>query len=168
MTTRMKAVSTPIIQQSWEALDQSDDQEATRLMEDMSDQQPFLTVYLMSTGEDEFGEDEQEFLLFMGVFIWEVMRRAYPQVPVVSNEELDEVEHTNIQMLEYLETEPESDYPHFVSNLLAGYPQPALLQFVTEAIYEEEGVREHSKGMLLVYLKIVIECLHQGLEKRSS
>ncbi len=156
----MQAITETLIEDVWKGVDQLSEDDAEGLVGLLGEEQPFLLVYLVATGEDEFNEDEKEFLLYMGVVIWKVFQQLKSPLPSISEQNLESIESTNIKMLEYLETESESYFHEFVQNLIYDYPQPALLKFVTELIFdEEEAIRSRNKGMMLVYLKIIIDCL---------
>jgi len=157
----MTVVSDSLIEQVWQEIDALEEEEAVRLIESMGEEQPFLLAYLFAIGDNELDEDEKSFLLYMGILIWQCFKRLHPHLPPISQQAFENTQETNIQMLEYLETESEAYFYEFVQMLMQDFPQPALLQFLTESIFEDEDIRDKNKGMLLIYLKVVIECFQQ-------
>jgi hypothetical protein len=137
------------------------------LIDQASEEQPFMLAYLMSAGETEFNESEQELLLYVGVVAWQIMREENVPIRSISEEDLEAAEETNRQLVEYLEGESEYELLDTVETVIANYNQGPLLRLVIESVMdEEEGayddlepVRDEMKGMLILYLKILIDCL---------
>ena len=140
------------------------------LIDRASDEQPFMLAYLMAAGEAEFNSSEQELLLYVGVVIWQIMREEQEQMRALSEEDLETAEETNRQLIEYLEGEPEHELLETVETVIGGYSQGPLLRFVIESVMDEdeeayddmEPVRDEMKGMLIFYLKILIDCLDEA------
>lgn len=80
----------------------------------------------------------------------------------ITGDTLDGVEKANIEMLEYLAGESETDFMDTLRQVVNNYPQPEVLKYVVEALVEkpEEGslIREEKKGYILIYLKTIIDC----------
>ena len=137
------------------------------LIDQASEEQPFMLAYLMATGEAEFNASEQELLLYIGVVVWQIMREEHADMRALTEEDLDTAEETNRQLIEYLEGEPEHELFETVETVIGGYNQGPLLRFVIETVMDEdeeafddmEPVRDEMKGMLIFYLKILIDCL---------
>lgn len=137
------------------------------LIDQASEEQPFMLAYLMSAGEAEFNDSEQELLLYIGVVVWQIMRAEGVPLREISEENLETAEETNRQLIEYLEGEPEHEVLETVETVIGSYNQDDLLRFVIESIMDEEDeaydntepVRDSMKGMLIFYLKILIDCL---------
>lgn len=161
----MNTISAETVAQTQAWLNQIEDE---AVMEDMIDQlaeaQPFLFSYLVAMGEGDFNEDEQELLLYLGIAIWQMMLRGEAPLKQVSEDHLDRLEQTNMQMLEYLSGESESEFLQVAHSLMDNYSQPALLRFVMEEVFEEEEdlVRPKNQGIMVIFLKIVIDCFDEA------
>ena len=66
-------------------------------------------------------------------------------------------------MMEYLAGEPESEFTDTVEKIMETYSQSELLRFIIEKLMEEpeKGVelREDTIGMIVLYLKTIIDCI---------
>jgi len=79
----------------------------------------------------------------------------------VTEETLDAVDDSNTKMLEYLENESEFDFIDTVETIFKNYNQPGVMRYVVEALMEDTEdytLREAMKGVMLIYLKTVIDC----------
>jgi len=126
-------------------------------------QQPFILTYLMATGNDILLMQEREALLFMGVMLWQIVHAVHDTIPQISGEDLDECEAKNVKMLEYLAGEPERDFMDTVEKIMAKYHQPELLRFIIDRLMEETDkgieISDDNVGMMVIYLKSIIDCL---------
>lgn len=137
------------------------------LIDQASEQQPFMLAYLMAAGETEFNPAEQELLLYTGIMVWQIMRKEDQKLGSVTEEALETAEETNRLLIEYLEGEAEVDLFETVETVIGSYNQGDLFRFIIETIMdEEEGgysdeepIRSPMKGMLIFYLKILVDCL---------
>ncbi len=86
-------------------------------------------------------------------------------LPKITRKVLDNVEETNMKMLEYLEDESDVDFVETVEKIVSSYPQPEILKYVLETFMgnSEESllIREINKGAMFVYLKTVIDCFNK-------
>ena len=158
----MNPIPADIVEKTWERMIGMAPEEAPEMIERMTQEQPLILAYLMAMGDELFNPDEQELLLFLGIVIWQLMQQGDTLLPVVTENMIDEIEESNFKMLEYLEGEPEGDFNETVSSMLENYNQKEILTHVLEAIMEEpeEGseISEEHQGMMMIYLKTVIDC----------
>ncbi|MCI4667005.1 MAG: hypothetical protein MRZ79_02510 [Bacteroidia bacterium] len=132
-----------------------------QMVNDLGEEQPFVFTYLMTIGENDFNEEERELMLVLGVIIWKIMSKGKDGLPTVSEQELDKVEQSNMPLLEKLAGD-ESGFVSSARNLAVGYNQPEILNYIIDSVIaeEEEGeVREINQGIMIIFLKIVIDCL---------
>lgn len=164
----MVLFSTDQVESSWEAFNRLDDKQANIMVEEMSESQPFVLSLVLSWGEEELNEEEAEFLLFMGMFVWFTYRNHAAKTSEVNEKMLADTEVTNMKMLEYLTGETEQDFIDFTLQLVENFPQPHLLKLLVEEIYEEqEALRPDNQGMVLIYCKIIIECLEKARTRKG-
>jgi len=80
----------------------------------------------------------------------------------ITEDVLNEVVRTNLEMIESLGSKSEAGFTDAMKEMLGSYPQPEVLKYVVEALVEEheEGclIRDENKGMMMLYLKTVIDC----------
>lgn len=134
-----------------------------KLINLMSKEQPFILTYLMAIDNVILNQDERELLFYLGVVVWQIMSQGSTPLPKVTQETLDEVEESNTKMLEYLEGESETSFIETVETIVKNYNQPEVLRYVIEALMEESDeeslIRDEYKGIMMINLKTVIDCL---------
>jgi hypothetical protein len=161
----VKYLDIETIEASWNSMEDLDPDTIPALVDELGHKQPFLLTYLMATGHDILSEQESEALLFMGVMIWQILNRIYNNIAVISGNDLDSHENKNIQMLEYLAGESESDFLDTVEKIMSKYHQPELLRFIISKLNEEpdRGIElsDENMGMIVIYLKTVIDCFDE-------
>lgn len=159
----MEKISAEIVERTWKEMATMSPLNYPKLINKFSKEQPFMLAYLMAVDDEQFNQDERELLLYLGVVVWKIMSRGNKPLPQVDEEMIDSAEEKNINMLEYLEGETETGFYETTASVLEGYNQPQVLRYVVEALMEEdeEGVdiREDNIGMMMIYLKTVIDCL---------
>ena len=158
----MDRISSDIVEKTWEKMGKMSPSKAPKMMNRMLKQQPIILNYLMASGDDIFNQEEREFLLYLGVVVWQIMSQGSTPIPEVSENVLDEVENLNIKILEHLEEESESGFIETVDEIMSRYNQTEVLRYVLEAIVEEakEGnlIRDEMTGVIFLHLKTVIDC----------
>ncbi len=164
----MATVSDEIIDQSTEELHNLEDEELRNMVYQMSEEQPNLLGFLLSMGEDELNNEEQEILLFLGVNVWNAFKKVKP-LPQIPDEEIEKADKNNETMLNYLEKEGEEGLTENAEALVNGHNQAPLLKYVINAIIEEDMeeeeplVSEENKGLIFLTMKSYIESI-DGLD----
>lgn len=158
----MKTVSPELVEQTWQRMADMSPDEIPVLMNTFVAEQPAVVAFLMAAGEDLLNQDEKEFLLYLGVTVWQIMQQGSRPLSEVSEKALEAMVDSNFKMLEYLEGESEFDFTDTVATIYSSYNQPEVLRYVLEALFEEdeevsENIREEMKGMIFVYLKTIID-----------
>lgn len=136
-----------------------DEQEIFNLIDQLAARQPLILAYLMAMGEGDFDQDEREMLLFLGAGIWKMMDSDSHPIPPVDEETLDKAEENNLKMIEYLSIESDEGFLDFAKQLQHNYGQPAILEFVIESVMDDPTIQEQNQGVMVIFLKIVIDCL---------
>ena len=159
----MNKISAEIVEQTWKEMSRLSPLQLPKLINKLSKEQPVIVAYFLAVGDEFLNEDEQELLLYLGLVVWRVMCKGENPIPEVTENMVEEAEDKNIKMLEYLEGETESGFIETVETIIQNYNQPEVLQFVVEALIEEDeeddaNIREESIGMMMIYLKTVIDC----------
>ncbi|WNJ21321.1 hypothetical protein [Pontibacter sp. G13] len=133
-------------------------------LDEFGEQQPFAFTYLLTLAESEdFNEDEGELLFFLGASVWKMMYQANTQLAPIDEATLEEVKSLNLPLLEDLEAAEEGTLESLAKDWLEGYPQREILLFVVESILEEDefAIRDRNKGVMIVFLKTLIDCLNR-------
>jgi hypothetical protein len=156
----MKLVLSAQVEKTYEWLGQiEDDQMVESLIAEFSEQQPVLFTYLMAMGEGDFDAPEQELFLFLGLVIWKSLRDAGNEIPGITETHLESVQEHNMTMLEYLAEESEEGFVQVAQTLMEDSPQPALLRFLVEIVFEDEAevIRTSNQGIFFIFLKILVD-----------
>ena len=161
----MKPISSDIVEKTWKELGEMSPQKIPELIHLMQKQQPLVLAYLLGVGGDTLNQDERELLLYLGVVVWQIVLQGDTPLPEITANALEEVEESNMKMLEYLEGESETDFIDTVEKIIDNYCQPEILRYAVEALMEEpeEGclIRDENKGIMMIYLKTVIDCFNK-------
>lgn len=136
------------------------------VIESFSEAQPVLLTYLMTMGESDFDLDENELMLFLGVILWQTYLRADHEIGQIEESHLDGIQEQNVKMLEYLAEEGEDGFEQVARNLMEESPQPQLLRFLVQIIFEEEAdiIKPTNQGIMFIFLKVVIDAIESSLE----
>ena len=156
----MTPISTDAVENAAEWLfDTAQEAELDALLDEFAETQPFLLTYLMSMGEEDFNEEEQEILLFLGIGIWKMMSPGLNSAEPVSETLLDAVRAQNEPLLESLSPEADSDFSDEIEALLPEYSQAAILAFILEEVDQDPDIRETNKGSMAAFLKILVDVM---------
>ena len=161
----MNPIPADVVEKTWREMSESSPEDAPETIERMSADQPLILGYLMAVSDELFNQDESELFVFLGIVIWHIMSHGDTPLPKVTEEMLEGIEESNFKMLEYLEDESETDFIETTENMLYNYNQQEVLRYVLEAIMEEpeedSEIREENQGLMMIYLKTVIDCFDQ-------
>lgn len=158
----MKPISQEIVEKTWQEMSNLQDMEAVLLMSKMDRDQPGVLAYLMAAGDDLLNQDERELLLYLGTVVWQIMFQGTRSLRRVTIPQLESAENANFSTLDDLSGESPGDLIAAVEEMVSSYNQPEVLKYVVEALMEEDDeeidITEDSKGLMLIYLKTVIDC----------
>lgn len=160
----MEAISEEKTERVWKKAAIMTPRQAQKIIHRIGQEQPVILAYLMAAGDDLFNQEERELLLYLGVVIWLIMIEGKTGLKKISEKILEEIENTNFKMIEYLEGEPDGHFAETVELIYSNYNQPAVLKYAVESLMEsmeanDEQIRNDNLGMMLIYLKVVIDCL---------
>jgi hypothetical protein len=160
----MDRIPTDVVEAMWDRMAELPASEAPGLVKAFEEQQPAVLAYLMAAEGDELNQEERELLLFLGLTVWQIMTQGTTAPPFVSAEMLQAAETRNLDWLESLEQKANAHEDEAGIAMVTSYAQPDVLRGVLEALMEEDTgdpglIRDESKGLLLLSLKTVIDCL---------
>lgn len=155
---KMKFVSETIIDQVIEALDQSDEA-LEKADQEMADSQPAIMDFLTQEAFDLLTEEEQDYLLLLGLTLWESSRKVNGDIPEIQAEALGDAEEANYAILEKASGK---NFQDRMDIFFQEYPQEDLLAFVEDALADEDGelVTPEGRETLFVTLKTLVDVMH--------
>lgn len=159
----MNTISSDLIDESTEELHNLDEGELRNMVYQMSEQQPDLLSYLLTVGEEELSNEEQEVLLFLGLNIWNAFNKVQ-SLPFISDNVITERNNQNEGLIENLERDEEG-FTRAAHKVVANHSQSSLMQYVIHAIVEEDMeeeeplVNEENKDLVFLTLKTYIESI---------
>ena len=159
----MKQIPSDIVEKTWKKMGGMSPADAPKMISRLTKQQSWILAYLMAAGDDSLNRDERELLFYLGIVIWRIMSQGDKCLSEVTDKIIDEAEEANIKMLEYLEDESPDDFADVIEKVLENYNQYYVLQYIVEALMEEDSeeeclIRDENIGMMMIYLKTVIDC----------
>ncbi|MCF8371964.1 MAG: hypothetical protein K9H64_10100 [Bacteroidales bacterium] len=160
----MRTISVEEIEKYLDEIDNTPENEVEAMVMKMSEEQAVVMPYLMAVGEEDFDETESEAFFFLGFSLWYIMRKINDNMPLVTEEEIDAAENNNFKMLEVMSDETEAGISQLIEMIVENYNQPNLFGYVVESLMDEEDddgellFTPDNSGMMLIYLKTVIDC----------
>lgn len=162
----MKEIHPDVIEETFKEIAEMSPKKVHEIIERMDKEQPLIIGYLMEVGGDVLNMDEREVLLYLGVVVWQIISQKRKgkdtPVPEITEEILLRADESNGKMLESLENKSSDDFIDSIGNMVENNSHPELLKVVVEALMEEPEVmcviRDENKGMMMIYLKTVIDC----------
>ncbi len=171
----MNPVSKHTVYTVLEKMNSATPKEIKNLVNQLAKEQPELLFYLLTVNDEIYTESEREELIYLGLIIWQVMTQEAKSVVQITAEDIIEAENANYLFIASFLQKAKEDYMLAIDNFFKNYNQPALLNFVVEALMDEDLIAEEGsevdeepqtirirrdvKGHMLFSLKTVIDCL---------
>ncbi|MFM8840024.1 MAG: hypothetical protein ACKOFB_02885 [bacterium] len=159
------------IEEIWKSMIMLDEQTSLNIVDTLEQDQPALLEYLMSPPE-EFTEAESENLLYAGIVVWKIFDTFGPDIRVVTEEEIFDIEDTNIDVMMTLEGESAGDGIAVIERMLDTYPQPHLLASIAELLLvedeeveEDDIISDQARGTMMLILKTVLDAMISAEKK---
>ena len=160
----METVSDDVIDASTEELHNLSDEELRNMVYQMSEEQPDLLSYLLTVGQEELSNEEQEVLLFLGVNIWNAFKKV-KELPFIADKVINEKNSQNETLIETLESGAQEGFTQTATHLIEDHSQAPLLEYVIHAIIEEDMeeedplIAEENKDLVVLTLKADVESI---------
>lgn len=153
----MKFISEQIIDSVAQQLESTPDGYVLAI-EEMKISQPALLAYFLSEDFHLLTEDENEYLLYLGIVIWKSITSVSPDLPAVSEKELEMAEEINWDLLTHVTS---NKFRERMNVFFENYSQEDLLAFVEDALIDDEDafISKEGREPLFVTLKTVIDAL---------
>lgn len=92
-----------------------------------------------------------------------MMKGGHPRLMRVSSKKLELAEEENIKTLEFMGKDTAGDFLSAALTMLETYPEPAVLQYVVEALMETDPddveLPDEAIGIACLHLKTVLDSL---------
>ncbi len=128
--------------------------------------QPVVMAYLVSDNFDLLTQDEREFMLYVALIIWQSSSKTNPELPSVSEQQLEDAEEANYELFETLANRPLHER---FDRSFDEYPQEDLLAFVEDVLMAEDEpdaseplVTPEGLEPMFVGLKSIIDAFHRA------
>lgn len=132
-------------------------------------EQPVLLPYLFSESFDVLYQEEREYILFLTVVIYHSFKAKFQTIPVVTEEQLGEIEEQNWDRINSVEVKRFRDR---LDVFFDQATQEDLLAFAEDALADdEEGesiISPESREPIFIALKSMIDSLEQSINSDSS
>lgn len=158
----MKFISEKVIDAVIEKLDNMTDTNYEARMQSFADAQPMLAAYIFDEESHHLlTEDEQGFMQYLTLIVWESILKSHGTVAEVSEEEIGEAEEKNYEILE---AQTAKKFRDRLDAFFENYPQEDLLAFAEEAVLEDEDdpeamVTKEGREPIFITVKTVIDVL---------
>jgi len=153
------------IEEVWKSMIMLDEQESVSIVDKLEQDQPALLEYLMSPPE-EFTEPEAENLMYAGIVVWRTFDKFGPELRLITEDEIFEIEDANIEVMEKLEGESAGDGIAMIERMLDSYPQPHVLASIAEILLveddelePEEDISDQARGTMMLILKTFLDAM---------
>lgn len=161
-----KPVSTEVVESVWQQLAQMTDMEAAQLSQQMMREQPELQTYLLAVDE-EFTQDEQEIIYYLGVVLWQMMKLSSRRLGKVTEATIDKVDEQNFKFFSSLDAENQ-DFEAITAKMMEEYPEPSVFEFLVSAIMESDdpddpGISDELIGLAFFHLKTALDAMIASL-----
>lgn len=159
------------IEEIWKSMIMLDEEESVSIVDTLEQEQPALLEYLM-TPPEEFTEPEAENLMYAGIVVWRTFDKFGPELRLITEEEIFEIEDANIEVMEKLEGESAGDGIAMIERMLNSYPQPHVLASIAEILLVEddevepdEDISDQARGTMMLILKTFLDAMINAEKK---
>lgn len=159
----MRLIDPNEIDKNIEIIEKLSDSDLENVFDDLNQKQPSLFAYLMSISE-LYDEDVREDFFFIGFTVIYTMDGINPDLNPISVEQIEKEESSNLFRFDVLEGIDEDGMYKVLSEIIEGYEQENILEFIyDEVLAEEEGggfyFNQDDIGLMIAYLKTIADCL---------
>jgi hypothetical protein len=158
----LKIVTDKIIDKIIDQLDSQEDY-FDKALDKATEEQPMVFSYLMSESFDLLTEEEQGYLVYIGLIMYLSYKQANPNLQDVSEDQIGEAEEKNYEILE---GSSNPDISKRLDVFFDGYPQEDLLALAEEAIStdddDESVVTDEGVEPIFIALKTIIDAMMEA------
>ncbi len=140
----------------------------------LSKEQPFLHIYLAAIcqrGDFRTEEDSEIFATLYGI-VWHALRTAAGGPwAVVQSKQIDKVENRLVALYEKSDELPQEELNQMSRSWMGSSEQGPLHEFLLKAITDSSSPfcgTEEGQGMIITYVKVLLECLENAKPLKKS
>jgi hypothetical protein len=152
-----------LVTQVWQEMASMPTDAAPALVERMQDEQPALLAYLLALEAYDLPQEEFEVILYLGIAIWQMMKRGHPRLMRASIKKIEQAEEENTKTLDFMEKDTEGDFVSATLRLLDAYPEPEVLRYIVETLMEPDPddveLSDEAVGIAFLHLKTALDAL---------
>lgn len=156
-------VSQALVTQVWQEMASMSEGEVPRMVEQMQTEQPALLAYLLALEGYDLPQEEYEVIFYLGIAVWQMMKRGHPRLMRASIRKLEHAEKENTRTLEFMEKDTPGDFESATQTMLETYLEPAVLGYIVEALMEPDPgdvvLSDEAVGIAFLYLKTELDAL---------
>jgi hypothetical protein len=159
-------ISFEIVTETWQRMADTPLEKVHELVFQMEQEQPQILAYLLAQDEEIFDENEREIILYLGIVVWQILRRSRRQPRKVSQKKLLQAEESNYTFLEQLAGDTEADFMSATLAMIEHHPEPEVFRYIVEALMDEESydeddqpIRDENRGLAFLTLKTALDAL---------
>src|SRR5947207_12899046 len=116
-------ISAEMVTQTVERLSETEPAELQKMMNRMSQEQPYPQVYLLAmTEREQFDEEETEIFFHAGVVIWQLMRQNPHGMRRITERVLNKAEKANERLLAKMAADSEGDFLSAAEAMAINFP----------------------------------------------
>ncbi len=150
-------------------------EEALMKANEITQEQPALAAFLLATDEEFFNEEEQEYIHYIGMNLWQIMRKSPRRLGWVTQTKLLRAQDANLGFLTSNLNESDEGFVRKVKKMFESYPEPDVLGYLLESImYADEDpddpdapvIREDVKGLAFLHLKTALDAMIRSLLRK--
>lgn len=153
----MKIITEQQIEKVLDRLDDSDEW-YDQLAAELQEEQPKLVAFLVSEQFELLTVEEQDYMFYLALVIWQTIRQVKGALPTVSEQEIGEAEEANWELLEGVTAKKFRDR---MTIFFEQSPQEDLLAFIEDALIEDDDdlVTKEGREPMFVALKTLVDVL---------
>jgi hypothetical protein len=159
----IEPVSDALVAEVWQEMAVLPASQVPGLINQMQDDQPALLAYLLALEGYKLPQEEFEVLLYLGIAVWQMMKRAQPRLQRVSIKKLERAEAENTQTLTFMGADTPGDFLSATREMLDSYPEPTVLRYIVEALLEtnpeDVELSAATIGIAFLHLKTALDAL---------
>lgn len=142
----MKVVSSRVVDKIWGRMSKMSSPASTKLMEQMSREQPMVLSYLGGVDDDILNKGERGILVYLGMFFWHAMKQAGGALPQISEDTMRAAEAATVEQFETLASDPDVEPESGgIDAVFQACGQPELMDFALATLMEAAGYDEEDE-----------------------
>lgn len=166
----MKEKLSDLMNSKWGNIKLRPFEQVTRYVLILRMEQPNIYNYLEKIGNVHFNIDEKELLLYVNAAIWDVIKYLYGSVEQISTSILEEKNQINIDNMNKIRNNTQTELFDFIDHLKHYYPRSPLFSYIVKSLVSylnrQNLIRQEKESLMLITLKTVIDSFEKFMIKK--